>query len=529
MRAGERTGGRNRARRTPTLGPPIVTEFVVVLALIAAACGTDSVDADEARRSSSTPPTRPTVESGDPPTRAAPVAFSIEWDACDDDDDHECGTLVVPRDHADPDNGATVTIALRRRPADERDERIGAILMNPGGPGAAGQDLVASLEESFPRSILDRFDLVGWDPRGTGESTRVTCEPDLEAFFALDKSPDDRREEAANVAAARAFAAACAESDGDLLPFLGTTQTVEDIDAIRAALGDDALTYLGFSYGTYLGARYAETHSDRLRALVLDGPVDPSVSAEASIEQQSLGFERALGAFLDWCDATDCGFGGSDPAVAFDRLAAAVDAEPVFAEIAGEERVLGPGEFDLGVAMALYFGENGYDGLADALSDAAGGDGSRLLELADLYAGRVDDGDYDGSMTAFYSIGCVDSPRFTLAEIRRLAGRLARRAPALGPANAWLGLPCVYWDAPADPGGAPHRIEVPSDAPILVTATDGDPATPIEWARGLAEQLGVPLLVAESDQHTAFLAGDDCIDDAIIDFLADPTDAVSRC
>lgn len=524
MHAKDRSGARRPKSTT-------VMAVAALVALAAAACSDDSIDAGEARRSTTSSLETSSPESdGSPTTRGAPaVEFDVDWERCDDDD-HACGTLVVPLDHFDPAGDATVTLALRRRPAGDPDERIGAILMNPGGPGAAGQDLVGSLEDAFPDALLDRFDLVGWDPRGTGDSTRVTCEPDLEEYFALDKSPDDEREIAANVAAAKAFAAACRESDGELLPFLSTTQTVEDMDAIRAALGDDALTYLGFSYGTYLGARYAETHPDRLRALVLDGPVDPSVAAEASIEQQSIGFERALGEFLAWCDSSsDCGFGGADPVDAFDRLASAVDAEPVFAEVAGEERLLGPGEFDLGVAMSLYFGEAGYPGLAEALAATAGGDGSDLLDLADLYAGRLANDEYDGSMTAFYSIGCVDSPRFTLRQVRRLADRLAVRAPALGPANAWLGLPCVYWDAPADPAGAPHAIDVPDGAPILVTATDGDPATPIEWARGLAEQLGAPLLVTESDQHTAFLAGDDCLDDAIIDFLADPGEPLSDC
>jgi pimeloyl-ACP methyl ester carboxylesterase len=453
---------------------------------------------------------------------------SIDWNRCGA---LQCGAMEVPRDHFDPGDGETITIAIARRPADDSDRREGAILLNPGGPGAPGQDMVQSLENEFPDSALERFDLVAWDPRGTGESTHVTCADDLDFFFETDKSPDTQAEIDANIEASRRFAESCEETDGDLLPYLSTTQTVEDMDWIRRALGDDGLTYLGFSYGTYLGARYAEAHPDTVRALVLDGPVDPSVPSEDSTVQQSIGFERALAAFFDWCAAdTGCAFyAGGDPAGAFVKLMAAIDAEELYAEANGEERGLGPGEADLAVATALYSGELAYNYLAGALAEAATGDASELLMLADLYAGRDPDGTYDGSMAAFYSILCLDSTPSTVDDIEALSARLEREAPFLGKANAWLGLPCAYWPVPPDPKSAPHRIENPSQAGILVTATDGDPATPIEWAEGLAEQLGAPLLVARSDQHTAFTAGDDCVHDAIVSFLVDVDESEPIC
>lgn len=499
---------------------------VLITALVATACGTrgtvDGSGGQTERPGSTSGSTSGTTESTPSDDGRGP----IEWRDCGD---QRCGSLGVPLDHFDSDS-EMIEIALVMRPADDADSRVGAILLNPGGPGAPGLSMVESLESAFPDDVLDRFDLVAWDPRGTGESTSVHCTDDLDGFFATDKSPDSPAEERENVEQAKAFASACAAEHGDLLPYLSTTQTVEDMDAIRAALGDDGLTYLGFSYGTYLGARYAETHPDRVRALVLDGPVDPSLDARTSTTQQSIGFERAIGAFFDWCEGNDdCAFTPSNPRGAFERLMEQIDAETLYAEVNGDERGLGPGEADLGVAVALYSGDAAYEYLARALAEAAQGDGSTLLEFSDLYAGRQPDGSYDGSMAAFYAIGCVDSPRSTVDEVRALADQLERDAPFLGPSGVWLGLPCSYWPVPSDPAAEPHRIDVPTGTAILVTATDGDPATPIEWARGLAEQLPAPLLVANSDQHTAFTAGDDCVTEAIIDFLVDPDRPVDEC
>jgi pimeloyl-ACP methyl ester carboxylesterase len=302
------------------------------------------------------------------------------------------------------------------------------------------------------------------------------------------------------------------------------------MDAIRAALGEDKLTFIGFSYGSQLGALYADAYPDRVRALVLDGAVDPSLDAETLNRDQAIGFEQALEAFTTHCEEDRCGFGGSNPRAAYDSLMAQIDAEELPAEIDGEERTLGPGEADIGVATALYLGEDGWDILADALTDAAQGDGTALLELSDAYTDRQTGGKYSNQGEAFYAIGCMDGPSPSYDEIGELADEIAEDAPAFGAATLWLSSPCAVWPEP--PSGEPHEVKGAGAPPIIVIGTTNDPATPLRWAEALADQLesGV-LLVLEGEGHTAYARGNACIDDAVDRYLVDlevPADG-TRC
>jgi pimeloyl-ACP methyl ester carboxylesterase len=485
----------------------VLTAVVAALALSLTSCSGDDDDA-------SATTTRP----GDP-------ASALDWRDCDDD--VECAGLVVPLDYENPE-GDTITLALERRRASG--DRIGALLANPGGPGASGLPMVDDASSYFSDEVLDRFDIVSWDPRGVGKSSPIECTDDLDFFFATDKSPDDEAEVDENVEVSQRLVDGCKKQSEALLPYLSSTSTVQDMDAIRDALGEEKLTYLGFSYGTYLGAHYADRYPDKVRALVLDGALDPALDFEQIQREQAMGFDAALNAFFEDCEANGCGFGGDDPRSAYEKLAAQVDAETLPAEVGGEERELGPGEFDLGTATALYAGTSGWDVLADALRDAASGDGSLMLSLSDTYTDREPGGEYSNGFEAFLGIGCLDAPAPTIDELATIADEISNDAPYFGEATAWLSAPCSLWPVPAD--NTPGPITAKGAPPIVVIGTSNDPATPLKWAVSLANELeSGHLVVFEGEGHTAYQHGDDCVDDAVDDYLIDlkvPEDGL-RC
>jgi pimeloyl-ACP methyl ester carboxylesterase len=439
---------------------------------------------------------------------------SVQWRRCGS---VQCATLDVPLDYERPDDEQT-TLQLGRLAAGG--DRIGVLLVNPGGPGASGMELLPGARRLLPKKVRDRFDIVSWDPRGVGQSSPVRCLDDLDAFYAVDRSPDTAAEQEANVDAARELVQACKQRSGKILPHLSTLSSARDIDAIRAAMGEEQISFLGFSYGSLLGARYADLFPKRVRAMVLDGAIDPARSSEQVAIDQAVGFESNLRRFLDYCRTDGCGFAeGGDPASAFERLRVATDAEPVFANIGGENRILGPGEFDIGVVSALYAGRTNWDALGKALAQAAGGLGNALLAYSDRYTGRNDNGEYSNITAALYAIGCLDAPApRSVAAVTRLAARAAKASPAFGEASTWLGLPCTFW--PVEPEGRPEPIAARGAPPILVVGTRGDPATPYAWAVSLAQQLeSGRLLTAPGDQHTAYGRGDDCVDDTINEYL----------
>jgi pimeloyl-ACP methyl ester carboxylesterase len=447
-------------------------------------------------------------------TTAAWTGQDLEWRPCPGG---ECAELAVPRDYDKP-KGRTIDVALFRVAARQPDQRIGSLLVNPGGPGASGVEFARARAAAFPGALRDRFDIVGFDPRGAGETIPVDCVDSLDPLLDLDYSPDSSNERALLRAAGRDFAAACETRSGDVLPYVASRDTVRDMDRIRAALSDERLTYLGASYGTYLGALYAELFPKRVRALVLDGAVDPSLDAAALRKEQAVGFERALEAFLDECAAdASCEFhGGGDPHRAYDVLTADVNAAPVPAP---DGRTLGPNEFDVGVAAALYLGEDGYGALAGALAAAARGDGGGLLGLYDAYSERERDGTYSNTLEAYFAISCLDVRPIPARAYRRLEVEFRAAAPRVGAALLYELVMCAYWPAPPAPSPGPIRGE--GAAPILVVGTTGDPATPYQSARSLAEQLdSAVLLTVEGQQHVAFLRNG-CATEKAVGYLVD--------
>lgn len=391
--------------------------------------------------------------------------------------------------------------------------------MNPGGPGASGVDIASEVRSRLPASIRAAFDVVGWDPRGTGRSAPVRCGRDLDYLFAPDTAPDSAAERDDLERAADRFAAGCARRSGDLLAHVSSFDTVRDIEAIRAALGERRISYLGYSYGTLLGALYAQAHPDRVRAMVLDGAVDPSIPPDRMLIEQAQGFDEGLARFVRWCDSTrSCAFSGVDEggtAARYERVRADIDAHP---RPSGGRR-FGPTQLDLAVGSALYSGRDAYPLLAESLAALDAGRPQSLLQLADAYVGRTGNGRYDRSWGAFMAVSCLDGPAIGGPEVLAgLSARAATEAPAFGAASVGLGQPCATWRVPpVQAAAAPVR---PVGAPrVVVIGTKGDPATPLRWAEGLAEQLGARLVVAPGSQHTSYPAGDDCLDPIVERYL----------
>ena len=433
----------------------------------------------------------------------------------------ECATLTVPLDTRHPRNGKTAGIALLRVPARDPATRIGSLVLNPGGPGASGVQFVRDVYDLLPAELRDRFDIVGFDPRGTGASMPIDCGDVVDAVYGLDYSPDTPEERTALLDGTKVVVEQCRRALGANLRFVSSLDTVRDLERIRRALGDEKLTFLGYSYGTYLGAVYADRYPEKVRALLLDGAIDPRLSSHDAALQQAVGFERSLDAFFAFCnDTRSCRFGGTDPGAAFDELSAAIDAAP----LAGNDgRTLGPGMFFVAVLRALYDGETSYRALDAALAAGRDGDAGALFELYDDYT-RRDDPANANNLEAFWAIGCRDGKR--LAKPGGFAAfepEFAAAAPRLGVQSLSLGLMCASW--PARAATSPLPYDAAGAPPILVVGTVGDPATPVQWAQALADELdsGV-LLEAEGGRHTSFvLGGLPCVDDIGVRYLVDLT------
>jgi pimeloyl-ACP methyl ester carboxylesterase len=441
---------------------------------------------------------------------------SLIWHGCGG---IECTTLSVPLDWSHPGAGR-ITLSLARRPAGGH--REGVLLTNPGGPGGSGIQLVQQASEAFDSSVLDRFDIVSWDPRGVGASAPAGCGTHLDYFYEVDRNGTDADTAKANATVAKRLAADCERASKRLLPYLSTPATVRDMDAIRAAMGVATIDYLGFSYGTYIGALYADRFPTRVRAMVLDGAIDPAASYDDATIRQAVGFDDSLDAFFSWCRADKaCKFArGADPARAFDDLMTSIASETDPGTVQGEHRTLDIGEANIGVATALYAGKGsaGWGALSTALTNAARGDGSALITLADQYTGRSRGGVYDNETAAFYAIGCLDGPAPpTLAAVQQLAKRAARVAPRFGASTVWLGLPCTYWPVP--PVSAPAPIHAAGAPPIVVIGNTDDPATPYEQAEALTHELqSGHLLTYVGEGHTAY-GRDSCIDKSVDSYL----------
>jgi pimeloyl-ACP methyl ester carboxylesterase len=477
---------------------------IAVLAL--AACGDDGDATLEAEPDPTTGSTATTIAE----TTTAPVAdplggftpAPIEWEDCGS---VECATVEVPLDWSDV-TGPAIDIAVARDPAEDDDAPPGFLAYNLGGPGAEG---VSSVDAGiFDGPLSERFDVVSWDPRGIGESAPLSCGDEVEPFLDADPDPDDAAEQSELEALAAAVATECGDEDAEILGHVGTDDVARDLEAIRRAYGEP-MSYVGFSYGTLIGLRYAELFPTGAEGIVLDGVVDPAQPLTDLLRDQTTGFDTVIDEAFAQCPsgAEGCPDGGA--AAAYDRLAAQVEQEPIPASGGG---TLGPAELARGVILAGY-DEEYWPFLYDGLAAAEDGDASILVQLSDAY-------DELTEFTPYQAVSCLDSINPTGADAwATFAAELDALSPRFGAVVANEMLPCAFWPVASRP--VTGEVRAAGSPPILVVGTTGDAATPLEQAERVAATLDDGhLLVYEGDAHTAY-GRDDCIDDAVHDYLLD--------
>lgn len=466
-----------------------------------------------------------------PPALASYYAQKLGWKPCDGE--FECTTFKVPLDYDHPGTGGDLTLTAARKGASGTATRLGSLLLNPGGPGGSAIDYLESVAKGYDSGVRAAYDLVGLDPRGVGRSSPVTCLSGdrMDAYAAVDITPDDQPQTDALVAADKEFAGACQQKSGAFLGHVSTVESARDLDVLRALLGDGKLHYLGKSYGTFLGATYAGLYPSRVGRMVLDGAMDPSLDAMAGNKAQAGGFETAWSAFAKDClTHDDCPLGATEKQAGeqLDALFKQLTSKPLPAD---SGRKLTASQATTGVIQAMY-AEFLWPQLRTAIATAKAGNGAALLKLSDDYYERSADGTYPNMMDANMAVNCLDlpAPFTTPEEVRRAVPDFEKTSPHFGRDMAWMALACTYW--PVKATGAAHTIRAAGSGPIVVVGTTRDPATPYGWAQSLATQLeSGRLLTYDGDGHTAYGRHNSCVDDAVDHYLlgGDAPAAGTRC
>ena len=435
----------------------------------------------------------------------------------------ECGLLSVPVDYAKPD-GEVAQLAMIRFKA--TGQKIGSLIVNPGGPGESGVSAAANMVGALPESVRQRFDLVGFDPRGVAGSTpAVWCNSD----------EDNDRQRADNVveytpegvahieSETKAFVDRCVQKAGkEFLANVGTASVVQDLDAMRAGLGDEKLTYLGYSYGTRIGALYAEKYPQNVRAMILDGAIDPNADPVEADLRQAAAFQTAFNDYAaDCAKQPDCPL-GTDPTKSVDVYKSLVEPLVKNPVRTADGRGLSYSDALVGTILPLY-SPSYWSLLTRALTGLKDGSGDGMLKLADLYMKRDAAGHYDNSTDVRVAVNCVDKPAITDRATVIDSDRRAREvAPFMSygqfTGDAPLGT-CAFW--PVQPTTTPHEIAVKGLPPLLVVSTTNDPATPYQAGVDLARQLGGTLLTYDGTQHTVVFEGSPCVDQIAATYLVD--------
>ena len=477
--------------------------IAAALALTLSACGNSSSSSD--------------TNTNPLDTTTSFVVNPIEWKACDGSTstEVECGNIEVPFDYADPEQGSFV-LYVKKHNASKPATRIGSMMVNPGGPGFGGSSLADDAQYYFSQDLIDNFDIIAWDPRGTGESTpAINCVDTYDKYFGLDSPPETPDEKQALIDASQAFNDKCAENSGTILPYISTKASAQDINSLRLALGEEKITFFGFSYGSELGTTWATMFPETVRAIVVDGAVDPNASSTEEGMNQAKGFEGQLATFLKQCsEKTTCEFhNGGKAEAAFDKLVLDLDAKPL--EVSKDRTPVTQGVLFTAVAQAMY-SDYYWPQLSEALSAAQNGDGKGILQLYDDYYQRKEDGTYGNELEAFLAISCLDDPGATSTkDVDSHIEEFIAAAPRLG-GNFAYGYSCALWPVKQ---AAKVTITGKGAGPIVVVGTTGDPATPLDSTRKMALGLeqGI-LIVVDANQHTGYGANN-CVVKAVDDYL----------
>lgn len=452
----------------------------------------------------------------------------LDWSSCYEYFD--CAELRVPIDYEDLSVG-TFRISVLRAAARDQDNRLGSIVVNPGGPGGSGVDYAYNADYIFSPEITDVYDVVGFDPRGVAMSEPISCftPEELDENLASDSKPDNDDEIALTLEESQRFAEKCAENTEHLEHFT-TMETARDMDILRAALGEKKLNYVGKSYGTYLGTLYADIFPNKVGRFVLDGAVDPNIPMKEQNLAQAIGFDKALAAFVNDCATqSDCPFTGT-PAQAEATIIATLKAAataplPQKNPAKDDTRLITESIIVVGMASSLYDDVDGWPKLRQAFAESAQNYGDTFLQLADEYSGRNPDGTYrSNDFDSGAVIDCLDwKDRRTVDQYKSDAQEFAEKAPVFGPYIAFSGVHCQFFPQPSTQR-APNTLTQIKTAPIIVIGTIRDPATPYTWSVSLAKIFtGSRLISLDADGHTGHGRGSACVDDAVDAFLLEGT------
>ncbi|MFJ3797183.1 alpha/beta hydrolase [Streptomyces sp. NPDC090088] len=499
----------------------------VAAGLLMAGCssGSSGGGTEEGKASSGQPSAATSSTTGSAALPSSLTSQKLDWSRCKatsdsaaPGDEWRCATLKVPLDWAKPD-GETIGLALIRAQASGGSgRRIGSLLFNFGGPGGSGVSTMPYYATTVS-ALRERYDLVSWDPRGVGASEGIRCRSDkaIQAAEPIDATPDTPAEETAYFQDAADFGKGCQKAAGQLIAHVSTTDTARDMDLMRRVLGDSKMHYFGISYGTELGGVYAHLFPKNVGRLILDAVVDPTADSVGHAKNQAQGFQRALD---DYLKST-----GQDPEQGSQKIAdllTRLDAKPL---PTSSGRKLTQTLAVTGIVLPLY-SQDSWPTLTSALRAAGEGDGSELLSLADQYNDRDSSGHYGTTTHSQRVISCLDDKqRPTLAQTKKLLPQFEKISPVFGD---FLGWDTAGWchDWPVAGEYDTPEVSAPGAAPILLVGNTGDPATPYEGARRMADELGKGVgveLTWKGEGHGAYGSGSDCVDSTVDAYLLSGT------